>query len=249
LEQDELLLHYQPKADARTGEVVGCEALVRWQHPELGLVLPDGFIPLAERSGLITSMTTWLLDTSLRQLALWRARGWDLCMALNITVKDLGNESFVGDVLQALERNGLPPDAVQLELTEGSLFADSTRARTALKQLLAAGISLSLDDFGTGWSSLGQLRQLPVSEIKVDRSFVSRMAQDPRDLAIVTSVINLGRGLGVRVVAEGVEDVATWRLLAELGCDRVQGWALSRPLPPAELEPWLSERLATPVAY
>jgi diguanylate cyclase (GGDEF)-like protein len=249
LEQDELLLHYQPKADARTGEVVGCEALVRWQHPELGLVLPDGFIPLAERSGLITQMTSWLLDTSLRQLALWRARGWDLCMALNITVKDLGNESFVRDVLEALERYGLPADAVQLELTEGSLFADSTRARAALKQLLAAGISLSLDDFGTGWSSLGQLRQLPVSEIKVDRSFVARMVQDPRDRAIVTSVVNLGRGLGVRVVAEGVEDVATWRLLAELGCDRVQGWALSRPLPPGELEPWLAERLATPVAY
>jgi diguanylate cyclase (GGDEF)-like protein len=247
LEQDELLLHYQPKADTRTGRVVGCEALVRWQHPELGLVLPDGFIPLAERSGLITPMTTWLLNTSLAQLAVWRARGWDLCMALNITVKDLCNETFVRDVAEALERNGLTSDVLQLELTEGSLFADSVRARAALKQLLAAGVSLSLDDFGTGWSSLGQLRQLPVSEIKVDRSFVSRMAVDPRDHAIVTSVVNLGRGLGVRVVAEGVEDAATWQLLAELGCDRVQGWALSRPLPADALEPWLAERLGSPV--
>jgi EAL domain-containing protein (putative c-di-GMP-specific phosphodiesterase class I) len=138
---------------------------------------------------------------------------------------------------------------LQLELTEGALFADSTRARAALKDLLAMGVELSLDDFGTGWSSLGQLRQLPVSEIKVDRSFVSRMAQDPRDRAIVMSVVNLGRGLDVRVVAEGVEDVATWQLLAELGCDRVQGWALSRPLPAEELEPWLAERLATPVTF
>jgi diguanylate cyclase (GGDEF)-like protein len=245
LENEELVLHFQPKADVRTGRVVGCEALVRWQHPELGLVMPDGFIPLAERSGLITPMTTWLLDTALGQLSAWRARGWDLCMALNITVKDLCTEGFVDRVGTCLDRHGLTSDALQLELTEGSLFADSTRARAALRQLLAMGVSLSLDDFGTGWSSLGQLRQLPVSEIKVDRSFVSRMASDPRDLAIVTSVVNLGRGLGVRVVAEGVEDEGTWSLLRDMGCDRVQGWALSRALPAAELELWLADRFST----
>jgi diguanylate cyclase (GGDEF)-like protein len=249
LENHELLLHYQPKADVRTGRVVGCEALVRWQHPELGLVMPDDFIPLAERSGLITPMTTWLLDTALAQLALWRDRGWDLTMALNITVKDLCTEGFVDRVASALERHGLSSGVLQLELTEGSLFADSARARMALKELLALGVELSLDDFGTGWSSLGQLHQLPVSEIKVDRSFVARMASDPRDLAIVTSVVNLGRGLEVRVVAEGVEDEETWRLLARIGCDRVQGWALSRALPAAELEPWLADRLAYPVAF
>ena len=249
LENDELVLHYQPKADVRTGRVVGCEALVRWQHPEFGLVMPDGFIPLAERSGLITPMTTWLLDRALGQLAEWRGRGWQLCMALNITVKDLCTEGFVDRVVECLEAHGLTSEVLQLELTEGSLFADSARARAALKQLLAVGISLSLDDFGTGWSSLGQLRQLPVSEIKVDRSFVARMARDPRDLAIVASVVNLGRGLGVRVVAEGVEDEETWRLLAGMGCDRVQGWALSRALPAAELEPCLEQRIAHPVAF
>jgi diguanylate cyclase (GGDEF)-like protein len=249
LEHQELVLHFQPKADVRTGRVVGCEALVRWQHPELGLVMPDAFIPLAERSGLITPITAWLLDRSLEQLAAWRARGWDLCMALNITVKDLCTEGFVDRVAECLARHGLSADVVQLELTEGSLFADSARARTALKKLLAMGVTLSLDDFGTGWSSLGQLRQLPVSEIKVDRSFVSRMAADPRDLAIVTSVVNLGRGLGVRVVAEGVEDEETWRLLAGMGCDRVQGWALSRARPAEDLEPWLAERIANPVAF
>jgi diguanylate cyclase (GGDEF)-like protein len=249
LENQELVLHFQPKADVRTGRVVGCEALIRWQHPELGLVMPDGFVPLAERSGLITPMTTWLLDSALAQLAEWRGRGWDLCMALNITVKDLCTDGFVDGVADALRKHGLTSQVLQLELTEGSLFADSARARAALKRLLAMGISLSLDDFGTGWSSLGQLRQLPVSEIKVDRSFVSRMATDPRDLAIVTSVVNLGRGLGVRVVAEGVEDEETWRLLAGLGCDRVQGWALSRALPADELEPWLANRIAHPVAF
>ncbi|MDP9182561.1 MAG: EAL domain-containing protein [Actinomycetota bacterium] len=249
LENDELRLHYQPKADARTGRLVGCEALIRWQHPDLGLVMPDDFIPLAERSGLITPVTSWLMDTALDQLVSWRDRGWDLTMALNITVKDLCTDGFVERVAACLSRHRLPSRVLQLELTEGSLFADSTRARAALKDLLAMGVELSLDDFGTGWSSLGQLRSLHVSEIKIDRSFVSRMASDPRDLAIVTSVVNLGRGLDVRVVAEGVEDAETWRLLSQLGCDRVQGWALSRALPSDELEPWLAERLDVMSTY
>lgn len=244
LDGTELVLHYQPKADVASGRVVGLEALVRWQHPELGLVLPNDFIPLAERSGLIVPLTSWVLDESLRQLAGWRSRGYDLCMAVNITVKDLCTEDFVERVRTALATHGLTPAVLQLELTESSLFADSAPARGALKQLLVDGVSLSLDDFGTGWSSLVQLRQLPVSEIKVDRSFVGRMALDPRDHAIVASVVNLGRGLGVRVVAEGVEDLVTWDLLAELGCDRVQGWALSPALPAPELERWLAERFS-----
>lgn len=227
IEHGELVLHYQPKADVDTGRVVGLEALVRWNHPHWGLVLPDAFIPLAERSGLITPLTTWLLEESLAQLALWRARGWELCMAVNITVKDLCNDLFVVSVDSCLERHGLGPEALQLELTEGSLFAESPRAKAALRRLRDLGVSLSLDDFGTGWSSLSQLRQLPVSELKIDRGFVSRMATDPRDHAIVTSVVDLARGLGMRVVAEGVEDDRTWQLLAGMGCDRVQGWALS----------------------
>jgi diguanylate cyclase (GGDEF)-like protein len=244
LEADELVLHFQPKADVATGRVVGVEALVRWQHPQLGLVMPDDFIPMAERSGLITPLTSWLLDAALHQLSEWRARGWDLCVAVNITVKDLCSDGFVGRVSACLDRYGLPSSVLQLELTEGSLFAESAPARATLKQLRQLGVSLSLDDFGTGWSSLGQLRQLPVSEIKVDRSFVSRMADDPRDLAIVTAVVDLARGLAVRVVAEGCEDQRTWDLLAALGCDRIQGWVLSPALPADELEAWLSARLA-----
>ena len=243
LDADELVLHFQPKADLETGQVVGVEALVRWNHPERGLVPPDEFIPLAERSGLIAPLTAWVLDAALRQLAQWRSRGWDLSLAVNITVKDLCGDQLVDRVAEGLARYGVPAGSLQLEVTEGSLFADSPRARMTLRRLQALGVTLSLDDFGTGWSSLVQLRSLPVSEIKVDRSFVAGMDSDPRDLAIVTSVIDLARGLGMRVVAEGVENEATWRRLATMGCGSAQGWWLSRALPADLLDPWLEHRL------
>jgi diguanylate cyclase (GGDEF)-like protein len=247
LEHEELVLHYQPTADVRTGRVVGLEALVRWNHPEHGLLGPDEFVPLAERSGLIAPITSWVLDEALAQLAAWRARGWDLSMALNITVKDLCADGFTDRVVDRLTAHGLTPQLLHLELTEGSLFAESAPGKAALRRLMALGVSLSLDDFGTGWSSLGQLRELPVTEIKVDRSFVARMARDMRDRAIVTSVMDLARGLGVRTVAEGVEDEETWQLLANLGCDRVQGWALSEALPADQVEAWLERALRHPV--
>ncbi|MGZ6793905.1 MAG: putative bifunctional diguanylate cyclase/phosphodiesterase, partial [Mycobacteriales bacterium] len=244
LEAGDLVLHYQPKADLGTGRVVGVEALVRWQHPERGLVAPDDFVPLAERSGLSAQLTAWVLDAGLRQTAAWRARGWDLSLAVNVTVRDLCGDELVPRITEGLAAHGVPASALQLEVTEGSLFNDSPRAQQTLRRLEALGVSLSLDDFGTGWSSLVQLRSLPVSEIKVDRSFVSRMESDPRDLAIVASVIDLARGLGMRVVAEGVEDVATWRRLAAMGCDRAQGWWLSPALPAEELGCWLQGQLA-----
>jgi diguanylate cyclase (GGDEF)-like protein len=244
LETDELELHYQPKADVRSGRVVGVEALVRWRHPQRGLVQPDDFIPLAERSGLIVPLTAWVIDAGLKQIAAWRARGWDLGLAVNVTVKDLCGDQLVDLVSRGLAKYHVPASALQLEVTEGSLFSDSARARVTLKRLEALGVSLSLDDFGTGWSSLVQLRQLPVSEIKVDRSFVGRMVEDPRDHAIVRSVIDLARGLGMRVVAEGVEDDATWQRLSAMGCDGAQGWWLSRALPAAELGSWLERHLS-----
>jgi diguanylate cyclase (GGDEF)-like protein len=244
LETDELELHFQPKADLATGRVVGVEALVRWRHPERGLIAPDEFIPLAERSGLIAPLTAWVVDAAVRQTASWRARGWELGLAVNVTVKDLCGDQLVAVIAQALARYGVPASSLQLEVTEGSLFADSARARLTLKRLEALGVSLSLDDFGTGWSSLVQLRQLPVSEIKVDRSFVARMVEDPRDEAIVRSVVDLARGLGMRVVAEGVEDHATWEQLDRMGCDLAQGWWLSRALPADDLTRWLGQRLS-----
>ncbi len=244
LENDELELHYQPKADVPTGRVVGVEALVRWRHPERGLVPPDEFVPLAERTGVVTLLTAWVLDAALLQLSQWRARGWDLSVAVNITVKDLCGDQLVDHVTAGLTAYGVPAHALQLEVTEGSLFTDSPKARLTLRRLQALGVGLSLDDFGTGWSSLVQLRSLPVGEIKVDRSFVSRMDRDPRDLAVVSSVIDLARGLGMRVVAEGVEDAATWHRLVDMGCDLAQGWWLSRALPAAELTGWLAQRLS-----
>ena len=245
LESDELELHYQPKADLRSGRVVGVEALVRWRHPQRGLIGPDEFIPLAERSGLIVPLTAWVMDAGLRQIAAWRARGWELGLAVNVTVKDLCGDQLVDQVCHGLATYRVPASALQLEVTEGSLFADSARARLTLKRLDALGVSLSLDDFGTGWSSLVQLRQLPVSEIKVDRSFVGRMVEDPRDHAIVCSVVDLARGLGMRVIAEGVEDDATWQRLSAMGCDGAQGWWLSRALPAQELSGWLDRHLSS----
>jgi diguanylate cyclase (GGDEF)-like protein len=242
LEGDELELHYQPKADLRTGAVVGVEALVRWRHPVRGLLAPDEFIPLAERAGLIGALTAWVIDQGLAQVAVWRAQGWDLSLAVNVSVRDLCGPDLTDVVASGLRRHGVPAGSLQLEVTEGSLFADSVRARRTLQQLERLGVVLSLDDFGTGWSSLVQLRQLPVREIKVDRSFVARMVQDPQDRAIVSSVIDLARGLGMRVVAEGVEDEQTWDLLRQLGCDCAQGWFLARALPPADLTRWLGDR-------
>jgi len=245
ISDQQLRLHYQPIVQLDGNKVTGVEALVRWRHPERGLVPPDEFVPLAESSGLMVPLTAWVLDAALSQLAVWRARGWDLGLAVNVSVKDLCGDQLVDRVTEGLVKYGIPAASLQLEVTEGSLFSNSMQAQETLLRLEALGVTLSLDDFGTGWSSLVQLRQLSVREIKVDRSFVSRMEADPRDLAIVTSVIDLGRGLGMRVIAEGVEDLATWRRLSDLGCHGAQGWWLSKALPAAELDPWLAEQLSS----
>ena len=239
---EELEVHYQPKADLQTGRVDGVEALVRWRHPERGLVPPDDFIPLAESSGLIEAVTAHVLDAALGQVAAWAGQGLELSVAVNVSVRDLAGGKLVSHVTAALARHRVPASALILEVTEGSLFADSHRAAATLRQLDVLGVTLSLDDFGTGYSSLGHLRRLPVREIKVDRSFVRRMATDPRDHAIVRSVVDLARGLGMRVVAEGVEDQCTWDALREMGCACAQGWHLSRALPAHALTPWLLAR-------
>ena len=244
LTRGELEVHYQPQAHLRTGNVDAVEALVRWRHPQRGLVPPDEFVPLAESSGLIEQVTARVLDAALAQVAAWRAEGLHLAVAVNVSVRDLAAGLLVDDVTRALARHAVPPDALQLELTEGSLFSESHAAAAALRSLDALGVRLSLDDFGTGWSSLGRLRRLPVREIKVDRSFVQRMCSDGRDRAIVRSIVDLAGGLGMRVVAEGVEDRATWDLLRELGCDAAQGWLLSPAQPAAVLTPWLHARQA-----
>ena len=244
LSDGELTVHFQPQAELRSGRVTGVEALVRWQHPERGLVPPDDFVPLAESSGLVEQLTRFVVDTAVRQVGLWREQGLDLKVAVNVSVRDLSGTALVDSVVSALARHDVPARCLVLEVTEGSLFAESHRAATTLRRLDELGVALALDDFGTGWSSLGHLRRLPVQELKIDRSFVFRMCSDARDAAIVRSVVDLGVGLGMRVVAEGVEDGATWRMLEEMGCDEAQGWLLSRAEPADVLTPWLLSRAA-----
>jgi len=239
---DELELHYQPKADLRTGRVDGVEALVRWRHPERGLVPPDHFVPLAESCGLVELLTARVLDAAVEQLAAWHAQGLQLSVAVNVSVRDLAGGHLVDRVTTSLRRHRVAACWLQLEVTEGSLFADSPAAATTLRELDELGVALSLDDFGTGYSSLGHLRRLPVQELKIDRSFVQRMGEDPRDRAIVRSVVDLAEGLGMRVVAEGVEDLATWQALLEIGCDVAQGWYVCRPQPADAVTRWLHER-------
>ena len=239
---DELEVHYQPKADLRTGRVEGVEALVRWRHPERGLVPPDEFVPLAESSGLVELLTARVLDAAVAQVAAWEAEGLELSVAVNVSVRDLAGGLLVEQVRASLSEHDVPACRLQLEVTEGSLFADSTGAATTLLELDALGVALSLDDFGTGYSSLGHLRRLPVQELKIDRCFVQRLGEDSRDRAIVRSVVDLAEGLGMRVVAEGVEDRATWQALVELGCDVAQGWYVCRPQPADVLTPWLHAR-------
>jgi diguanylate cyclase (GGDEF)-like protein len=244
LAEGELEVHYQPQAELRSGRVTGIEALVRWRHPERGLVPPDEFVPLAESSGLIEPLTRHVVDSAVAQLGLWREMGLELRLAVNVSVRDLSSNALVDSVVTALDRYDVPPRCLVLEVTEGSLFAESHRAAATLRRLDELGVALALDDFGTGWSSLGHLRRLPVQELKVDRTFVFRMRSDVRDAAIVRSVVDLGVGLGMRVVAEGVEDDATWDLLLEMGCDEAQGWLLARAEPAAVLTPWLLDRQA-----
>ena len=235
VDSDEIELYFQPKADLGTGRIVGAEALARWQHPTHGLLLPDVFIPLAETTGLIRALTRKVMDLALTQCAAWRAAGLDLHVSVNFSVADLLDVDLPLQVAADLERHHLPPAALIIEVTESAVFTDPIRIRDVLTCLDQLGVGLSLDDFGTGFSSLGHLKSLPVGEIKIDCSFVAAMASNAADSAIVNTTIQLAHRLGKRVVAEGVEDQETWQLLTTAGCQTVQGYGLSRPLPAQEL--------------
>jgi EAL domain-containing protein (putative c-di-GMP-specific phosphodiesterase class I) len=238
----EIGLYFQPQADLRTGEIVGLEALARWQHPLHGLLLPDLFIPLAETTGLIRALTRRVLDLALSQCVAWRAAGFDLHVSVNFAVADLLDVDLPDEVAADVEHHGLPPSALHIEVTENAVLTDPIRIGDVLRRLDQLGIGLALDDFGTGFSSLGHLKSLPVGEIKIDRSFVTTMTSDRADSAIVHATIQLAHQLGKTVVAEGVEDEKTWQLLEAAGCQFVQGHKLSRPLPADELAPLLEER-------
>jgi len=241
---DQFVLHYQPKVDLQTGEVRSVEALVRWQHPTRGLLYPGSFIALVEVSGLMRAMTQLVLEIALDQAALWQAQRQDLTIAVNLSASSLVDAGLPDEVFAMLDARGVPPGALQLEITEDFLMADHDRARSILTQLRDGGVQISIDDYGTGYSSLSRLRELPIDELKLDQSFVLPMADDARAAALVASTIDLAHSLGLRMVAEGVETEVAYTELKRLGCDQAQGFLLSRPVPATTLEHWLRNRHA-----
>jgi diguanylate cyclase (GGDEF)-like protein len=240
IDDNTLVLHYQPKADMRSGGVRGVEALLRWHHPEHGTIPPDEFIPLAEHTGLIRPLTLFVLDQALAQCRRWNDSGVAVGMAVNLSVRNLYDPSFADEVAGLLRKWQVPAEQLELEITESVIMADPMRAMAVLARLSDLGVGLSLDDFGVGYSSLAYLKRLPVTEIKIDKSFVMNISHDESDAMIVRSTIGLARSLGMRVVAEGVETQETWTRLVALGCDVAQGYFLCRPKPAEELTAWLA---------
>jgi diguanylate cyclase (GGDEF)-like protein len=242
IDHRELTVAYQPKAELATGRVVGVEALARWHHPEFGHVPPDQFVPLAEHLGLIRPLTTLMLESALLQLGVWRRQGIDISVAVNLSVRNLVDGGLPRDLLTLLGRHGIEPSLLTLEITESEIMRDTERTMAILNRLRAIGVHLAIDDFGTGHSSLAYLRELPVDEIKIDKSFIFELATSTMDASIVRSIVDLARTRDLRVVAEGVEDRLTWELLDEIGCHVAQGYYLARPLPADDLTPWLLEQ-------
>ncbi|KAF1051544.1 MAG: putative signaling protein [Stenotrophomonas maltophilia] len=237
-----LLLHYQPKVQLSDGRVMGFEALLRWEHPERGLIPPQEFIPLAESTELIHPLTYWVLDEALRQVRAWAEQGLDTCMAVNISANNLRNPHFVSELQALLEAHQVPAAQLELEVTEGTLLEDPEMALRSLQAIRDLGVALSIDDFGTGYSSLAYLKRLPVQVLKIDRTFVSAMVENFSDAMIVQSTIALGHNFGMQVVAEGVEDEATATALQRLGCDIAQGYHFGRPMTAEQVVTWRLQR-------
>jgi diguanylate cyclase (GGDEF)-like protein len=242
LDNGEVFLVYQPKLELRTNSVVGVEALVRWNHRTLGLLGPTRFIPLAENTGLIDAMTLQLIDEGLEQLGRWRRQGLELTLSVNLSARVLADAGLVDHVRRLLGDHDIDAAQLMLEVTETMIMMDTTRVLTVLRGLRDIGVRISIDDFGTGYSSLAYLKRLAVDELKIDKSFVSRMAQDRHDAIITEMTIELGHHFGLSVVAEGVEDEAALQALRRLGCDVVQGFHIAKPQPAAEMTAWLHSR-------
>jgi diguanylate cyclase (GGDEF)-like protein len=246
IESQHLLLHYQPKVDIATAEVVGVEALLRWPREDERFVPPDEFIPLAEHTGLIRPLTHYVLDHAIAQCREWMACGLSLQVSINVSARNLLDPELTTTVRNALEKHDVDPSLLVVEITESCIMADPNQAIAVLGELVDLGIGVSVDDFGTGYSSLAYLKRLPVTELKIDKSFVQGMDRDPQDAAIVRTVLDLGANLGLTVTAEGIETEAVWHGLHQLGCHLGQGYYFSKPLPPDELVRWL-ESSETPV--
>jgi len=242
----DVVARYQPKVELATGRTAGFEALARWVHPDLGPISPAEFIELAQHSGSISALTDSILDQALTQAARWREAGHAVPVSVNMAPGVLADDDLSERVRAALERHGLPPDALILELTESMSLADDRRTRDNVLRLAAAGVMMSIDDFGTGYAALSYLQNLPVGEVKIDRTFVARMAEHPGDFVIVSGIARLLHSIGLRVVAEGVEDEATWNLLGDLGCYAAQGYLMSPALEPDEALAWLGASVWQP---
>jgi diguanylate cyclase len=235
IENHEFTLHYQPQVRLTDHTMKGVEALIRWEHPERGLVMPDDFIPLVERTVLLRPLTTYVLEEALKQWHLWARRGFEMTVAVNVSARSLLDVTLSTTVDDMLRRWDVPPHALTLELTESFLMAESGRSLGVLSALSEVGVRWSIDDFGTGYSSLSHLKRLPIGEIKIDRTFVKNMADDANDAMIVGATIDLGRNLGLQVIAEGVEDPATAETLRIMGCELAQGYTFSRPVPARDI--------------
>ena len=233
LKRNELVLHYQPKVDLKSNSITGAEALIRWHHPEHGLISPDEFIPLAERTGLIRPITNWVIETAVKQSKAWLNSGYELKIAVNVTARSFQNSGELVDRIDnVLKSLNMPADSLEIEITENLLMSDIANISTMLKRISDLGVTIAIDDFGTGYSSLAYLKTLPLHTLKIDKSFVLDMANDENDAAIVRSTIDLAHNLGFSVVAEGIENSETLDLLVMLGCDGAQGYHFSKPQPP-----------------
>jgi diguanylate cyclase (GGDEF)-like protein len=240
LENNEFELLYQPQVDLHTSQISGAEALLRWQHPIEGTVLPQRIIPVAEQLGMISSITDWVLVTALEQCKHWYSNGRTVPVSVNVSARSFQSPRLVEKIHQALQVAGVSGEYLEIEITEATLMLDLDRATEVLNQLTEYGVTIAIDDFGTGYSSLSYLKQLPIHTLKIDQSFIMDVAFDKQDIAIVRSIIDLGHNLGCKVVAEGVEHSMAWNMLNNLGCDSAQGFHISQPLPEGHFSCWLT---------
>jgi diguanylate cyclase (GGDEF)-like protein len=241
IRKKQLLLYYQPKINLKTGRICGVEALVRWQHPNRGFLTPDLFVPLAEQTGLIHQLTHWVLHTALNQCAQWHKEMIAINVAVNLSARSLEDTQLVNIVSEALERSGVAPQWLSLELTESAVMANPSQAMEMLTKLHRMGVKISVDDFGTGYSSLAYLKKLPVTDIKIDKSFVMDMNRDSNDAVIVHSTIDLAHNMGLSVIAEGVENQEVLDMLMDLGCDVAQGYYFCKPQEAENIRTWLQQ--------
>jgi EAL domain-containing protein (putative c-di-GMP-specific phosphodiesterase class I)/GGDEF domain-containing protein len=243
--RDQLFPLYQPKIDLKNERITGLEVLTRWRHPEHGLILPDEFIPLAERTGLIVPLTLWVLNAALNQCRRWHEHGIDVNLAINLSMWNLDALELPDQIAALLSSTGVSPDQLELEITESALIDDPQHAMRTVKAIRELGVRFTIDDFGTGYSSLAYLKKLPVSGIKIDKSFTLSMERDNDCAVIVRAIIDLGHNLGLKVIAEGVETSETMEMLAEYGCDEAQGYYFSRPVAAADIASFLRDRLVS----